>query len=106
MPFGSSFRCADHFLRGDIDLDELARKFTGGDHEAAVGRKVGMVHAFAIHGHPVDDLHGLASRKSMRFSRSAITIAYLPSGVKYMLYGSSTWIVYPVLPVAGSIMVS
>src|SRR5437016_2066940 len=44
-----------------------------------------------------------ASRKSSRLSASATTTAYLPSGVKYMLYGSSTGTGAPGLPVAGSI---
>ena len=43
------------------------------------------------------------SRKSSRLSASATTIADLPSGVKYMLYGSSTMMVLPGLPVVGSI---
>ena len=43
------------------------------------------------------------SRKSRRLCASATTIAYLPSGVKYMLYGSSTGIGGPGLPVLGSI---
>ena len=43
------------------------------------------------------------SRKSRRASRSATTIAYRPSGVKYMLYGSVTGIRFPGLPVRGSI---
>ena len=37
---------------------------------------------------------------------SATLIAYLPSGVKYMLYGSSTTTDCPGLPVFGSIGVS
>ena len=44
-----------------------------------------------------------ASRKSSRACDSATTIASLPSGVKYMLYGSSTVIALPGLPVFGSI---
>ncbi len=47
-----------------------------------------------------------ASRKSRRWSRSATTIAKRPSGVKYMLYGSSTGIGFPGLPVCGSIGVT
>ncbi len=43
------------------------------------------------------------SRKSSRCRASATTIAYFPSGVKYMLYGSSTGISAPGLPVRGSI---
>jgi hypothetical protein len=43
------------------------------------------------------------SRKSRRLRASATTIADLPSGVKYMLYGSSTMIDLPGLPVFGSI---
>src|SRR5262249_24403764 len=43
------------------------------------------------------------SRKSSRLSASATTIADLPSGVKYMLYGSSTATGGPGLPVSGSI---
>src|SRR5690348_15632465 len=43
------------------------------------------------------------SRKSSRFNASATTIANRPSGVKYMLYGSSTAIGLPGLPVFGSI---
>ncbi len=43
------------------------------------------------------------SRKSRRWRASATTMADLPSGVKYMLYGSSTGIAVPVLPVRGSI---
>src|SRR5450759_2959468 len=42
------------------------------------------------------------SRKSSRFSASATTIADLPSGVKYMLYGSGTGIDSPGRPVFGS----
>src|SRR5687768_10394958 len=42
------------------------------------------------------------SRKSSRFIASATTIADLPSGEKYMLYGSSTGIAVPGLPVLGS----
>src|SRR5215204_7731982 len=42
------------------------------------------------------------SRKSSRFIASATTIADLPSGEKYMLYGSSTAIGLPALPVLGS----
>src|SRR6185503_12925244 len=42
------------------------------------------------------------SRKSRRFIASATTIADLPSGEKYMLYGSSTGIAAPGLPVLGS----
>jgi len=45
----------------------------------------------------------LGSRKSRRWRASATTMADLPSGVKYMLYGSSTGIDAPVLPVRGSI---
>ncbi len=37
---------------------------------------------------------------------SATTIADRPSGVKYMLYGSSTAMFFPGLPVAGSTGVS
>ena len=43
------------------------------------------------------------SRKSSRFSASATMIADLPSGEKYMLYGSSTAIALPGFPVLGSI---
>src|SRR5690348_13193743 len=43
------------------------------------------------------------SRKSSRLKASATTIASLPSGVKYMLYGSSTLTGVPGLPVIGSI---
>src|SRR3954464_1822744 len=43
------------------------------------------------------------SRKSSRFIASATTIADLPSGEKYMLYGSSTGTDAPGLPVFGSI---
>src|SRR5260370_4740656 len=46
------------------------------------------------------------SRKSNRWSASATTIADLPSGVKYMLYGSSTGIDAPGLPVRGFIGVT
>src|SRR5262249_51432717 len=46
------------------------------------------------------------SRKSRRLSASATTIADRPSGVKYMLYGSSTATAGPGLPVSGSIGVS
>src|SRR5262249_37420024 len=46
---------------------------------------------------------GVGSRKSGRFNASATTMADLPSGVKYMLYGSSTGIAVPGLPVCGSI---
>ena len=46
------------------------------------------------------------SRKSMRSRASAITIACLPSGLKYRLYGSSTGTERPGLPVAGSTGVS
>src|SRR6476620_5035699 len=47
------------------------------------------------------------SRKSSRCSASATTIAALPSGVKYMLYGSCTGTFGPRrLPVVGSIGVS
>jgi hypothetical protein len=46
------------------------------------------------------------SRKTICLCASAITIANLPSGVKYRLYGSSTGIGVPILPVAGSIGVS
>src|SRR5207247_10008627 len=42
------------------------------------------------------------SRKSSRFSASATTIADLPSGLKYMLYGSSTLMALPGFPVVGS----
>src|SRR5215831_1215897 len=42
------------------------------------------------------------SRKSSRLSASATTMADLPSGEKYMLYGSSTATALPGLPVAGS----
>ena len=42
------------------------------------------------------------SRKSSRLNASATTIADLPSGEKYMLYGSSTGIALPALPVRGS----
>src|SRR5438067_449646 len=42
------------------------------------------------------------SRKSSRFSASATMIADLPSGEKYMLYGSSTGMGWPGLPVFGS----
>ena len=52
-----------------------------------------------------DDLSAIVcgSRKSSRLYASATTIASLPSGVKYMLYGSSTAIGLPGLPVFGSI---
>src|SRR5436305_7824516 len=43
------------------------------------------------------------SRKSRRLCRSATTIAARPSGVKYKLYGSSTGMAVPGLPVLGSI---
>src|SRR5215475_14112795 len=43
------------------------------------------------------------SRKSSRLSASATTMAERPSGVKYMLYGSSTATGGPGLPVSGSI---
>src|SRR4029450_4311450 len=43
------------------------------------------------------------SRKSRRLNASATTMADLPSGEKYMLYGSSTGIALPALPVRGSI---
>src|SRR5580704_10849371 len=43
------------------------------------------------------------SRKSSRLCRSATTIAARPSGVKYRLYGSSTGMAVPGLPVLGSI---
>src|SRR5512133_1924050 len=43
------------------------------------------------------------SRKSRRSWASATTIAYLPSGEKYRLYGSSTGTAGPGLPVFGSI---
>src|SRR6185312_8168097 len=43
------------------------------------------------------------SRKSRRLWASATTMALLPSGVKYMLYGSSTAMGAPGLPVMGSI---
>ena len=46
------------------------------------------------------------SRKSSRLRASATLIAYLPSGVKYMLYGSSTTTDWPGFPVFGSIGVS
>src|SRR5882762_4098427 len=46
------------------------------------------------------------SRKSSRLYASATTMADFPSGVKYMLYGSSTAIDAPGLPVFGSIGVS
>ncbi len=46
------------------------------------------------------------SRKSSRFRASATLMADLPSGVKYMLYGSSTATGCPGLPVVGSIGVS
>src|SRR5450631_134844 len=42
------------------------------------------------------------SRKSRRFNDSATMIADLPSGEKYMLYGSSTGSGVPGLPVLGS----
>ena len=42
------------------------------------------------------------SRKSSRLRASATTTANFPSGVKYMLYGSSTGIALPGLPVRGS----
>ena len=45
----------------------------------------------------------LGSRKSIRRRFSAMTIAYLPSGVKYKLYGSSTRTGAPLSPVSGSI---
>ena len=45
------------------------------------------------------------SRKSSRLKASATTMACLPSGVQYMLYGSSTGMVLPGLPVFGSITV-
>ena len=50
-----------------------------------------------------DDLSAIVcgSRKSSRLYASATTIASLPSGVKYMLYGSSTAIALPGLPVFG-----
>src|ERR1700704_2467801 len=44
----------------------------------------------------------VGSRKSRRLNASATTIADLPSGEKYMLYGSSTAIGLPGLPVFGS----
>ena len=43
------------------------------------------------------------SRKSSRLYASATTIAYLPSGDQYRLYGSSTGTDLPGLPVRGSI---
>src|ERR1700738_4622852 len=43
------------------------------------------------------------SRKSSRLCRSATMIAARPSGVKYRLYGSSTGMAVPGLPVLGSI---
>src|SRR6185295_17428168 len=52
-----------------------------------------------------DDFRAIVcgSRKSSRLYASATTIASLPSGVQYMLYGSSTAIDLPGLPVWGSI---
>src|SRR5207245_4415204 len=46
------------------------------------------------------------SRRSSRFRDSATTIAALPSGMKYMLYGSSTGMDLPGLPVMGSMGVT
>src|ERR1051325_10281135 len=46
------------------------------------------------------------SRKSSRLCASATTMAALPSGVKYILYGSSTGMFLPGLPVSGSIGVT
>src|SRR4051812_4790195 len=46
------------------------------------------------------------SRNARRFSASSTTMALLPSGEKYMLYGSCTTIALPGLPVFGSIGVS
>src|SRR2546430_4943049 len=46
------------------------------------------------------------SRKTIWCRRSAITTAYRPSGVKYRLYGSSTFTGAPNAPVAASIGVS
>ena len=46
------------------------------------------------------------SRNTICLCASAITTAYLPSGVKYRLYGSSTATGVPIFPVAGSIGVS
>ena len=51
-------------------------------------------------------LNVCGSRKSSRANRSATTIAYFPSGVKYMLYGSVTGIGVPGVPVRASIGVS
>src|SRR5690349_9896924 len=45
----------------------------------------------------------LGSRKAKRFSASSTTIALLPSGEKYMLYGSWTGTSLPGLPVLGPI---
>ena len=64
-----------------------------------------MVDARAVAASSSDDCSAIVfgSRKSSRLSASATTIADLPSGVKYMLYGSSTAIALPGLPVFGSI---
>ena len=98
-------RVAQHLAVDQVDLGDGARELAGEDRVAAVDREIGVIDARAArHVDRVLQLpSSVGSRKSSRFIASATTIADLPSGEKYMLYGSSTGIALPGLPVFGSI---
>ena len=101
-------RVAQHLAVDEVDLGDGARELAGEDRVAAVDREVGVVDAARSCGTSIEYCSSIVfgSRKSSRFIASATTIADLPSGEKYMLYGSSTGIALPGLPVFGSIGVT
>ena len=105
-PFDSCQVADDLATRRRVDLRERAvRELAREDRVAAVDREVGVVDAGALAASSIEYCSAIVfgSRKSSRFIASATTIADLPSGEKYMLYGSSTAIALPGLPVSGSI---
>ena len=82
-----------------------AVELAGEDREAAVDREVGVVDAGAVRRRRSSTAASSSAGRGSRAacSASATTIADLPSGVKYMLYGSSTAIAVPGLAGLGSI---
>ena len=106
-PALAELEVADDRAVDEVDLHEAALELAGDDDVAAVDGEVGVVHARAVGtSSELSTAIVCGSRKSSRLRASATMIADLPSGVKYMLYGSSTLIGSPGLPVCGSIGVS
>ena len=98
-------RVAQHLAVDEVDLGHGARELAGEDRVAAVDREVGVVDAGAAAARRASTAAPSSADRGSRAAciASATTIADLPSGEKYMLYGSSTAIGLPGLPVLGSI---